>query len=67
MDEEQNILGVFGDETVAVSVIYALKKTSWKVKQVHSPIPSSKIANALAVKPSCVGYFTLVGGIIGFF
>lgn len=67
MDEERNIMGLFRDETMAVSAIHALKKTSWNVKQVHSPIPSSKIAKALAVKPSRVGYFTLVGGIIGFF
>jgi molybdopterin-containing oxidoreductase family membrane subunit len=37
------------------------------VVQVHSPIPHHRIAEALKLPKSKVGYFTLAGGIIGFF
>lgn len=61
------VMGLFSDEDHAVSAIKALKQSSWKIHKVHSPIPSHKIFKALKLKSSRVGYFTLVGGIIGFF
>lgn len=61
------ILGSFRDENQAVLAIEALRKSPWNLDRVHSPIPSHTIANALKEKKSRVGYFTLVGGIIGFF
>lgn len=67
MGSQQHILGVFAGETAVVSAINALQKTAWQISRVNSPIPSRKIAAALAVKPSRVGWFTLVGGIVGFF
>jgi molybdopterin-containing oxidoreductase family membrane subunit len=41
-------------------------ETPWVPKRVHSPVPSHRIAEALKVKTSRVGWFTLAGGIIGF-
>ena len=61
------ILGSFRDENQAVSAIEALRQSPWMLDRVHSPIPSHRIARALKEKKSQVGYFTLVGGIIGFF
>ena len=67
MPTKEYIVGSFRDENQAVSAIEALRKSPWKLDRVHSPIPSHTIANALKEKKSRVGYFTLVGGIIGFF
>ena len=65
--DEKLILGVFPDEEKVVSAIEALKPLPWGLDRVHSPFPSHKIKDALKLKKSRVGYFTLVGGIIGFF
>ena len=67
MPTKEYIVGSFRDEDQAVSAIEALRKSPWKLDRVHSPIPSHTIAKALKEKKSRVGYFTLVGGIIGFF
>ncbi len=67
MTDARTVLGVFPDEKSAVSAVWALKKTPWTVKTVYSPVPSPEMAAALPVRPSRVGYFTLVGGILGFF
>ena len=67
MSTKEYILGSFRDENQAVSAIEALKKSPWTLDRVHSPFPSHRISNALKEKKSRVGYFTLVGGIIGFF
>jgi hypothetical protein len=61
------LIGSFRDEDQAVSAIEALKKSPWKLDRVHSPFPSHRISDALKVKKSRVGYFTLFGGIIGLF
>ena len=61
------MMGVFPDEEKAVSAIEALKPLSWKLDRVHSPFPSHRILEALKLKKSRVGYFTLAGGILGFF
>jgi molybdopterin-containing oxidoreductase family membrane subunit len=61
------VLGIFAHESDAVSAVRELADTPWRVHQVHSPIPSHHLADALKLKPSRVGYFTLAGGIIGFF
>ncbi len=60
------MLGVFPDEEKAVSAIEALKPLSWELDRVHSPFPSHRILEALKLKKSRVGYFTLAGGILGF-
>ena len=67
MPSKERVIGSFRDENQAVSAIEALRKSPWKLDRVHSPIPSHRISNALKEKKSRVGYFTLAGGIIGFF
>jgi molybdopterin-containing oxidoreductase family membrane subunit len=63
---KKQMLGVFPDEEKAVSAIEALKPLSWELDRVHSPFPSHRILEALKLKKSRVGYFTLAGGILGF-
>ncbi len=67
MGAECQVMGLFTDENRAASAITALAKTPWPLEQVHSPIPSHKLSDALQQKKSKVGYFTLIGGVIGFF
>ncbi|MFH1351530.1 MAG: DUF3341 domain-containing protein [Pseudomonadota bacterium] len=61
------VMGLFREEERAVSAIEALENTQWKLQGVHGPFPSHRILDALKPKKSRVGYFTLAGGIIGFF
>ncbi len=67
MPNKKYVMGSFRDEDQAVSAIEALKASRWTLDRVHSPFPSHRISEALGVKKSRVGYFTLVGGILGFF
>ncbi len=65
MQGKKYIMGIFKDEDQVVSTLAALKETAYTFQRVHSPIPSHKIMAALDLKKSKVGYFTLVGGILG--
>jgi hypothetical protein len=67
MPTEYSVMGLFTDENRTVSAIEAIKDSPWQLRRVHSPIPSHKISDALELKKSKVGYFTLAGGITGFF
>ena len=67
MHPERYILGLFTEEEKAASTIRQMAETPYAIERVHGPIPSHKIADALKQKKSRVGYFTLAGGIIGFF
>jgi hypothetical protein len=67
MAAEKRVVSVFEDDTQAASAIEGLPGYPWKLERVHSPIPSDKIHHALKAKKSKVGYFTLAGGIVGFF
>jgi hypothetical protein len=67
MAAEKRVISLFEDDTQAASAIEGLAGYPWKLERVHSPIPSDKILHALKMKKSRVGYFTLAGGIIGFF
>ena len=67
MGAEKRVMSLFEDETRAASAIDALRALPWKLEEVHSPIPSDKILRALKPKKSRVGFFTLAGGILGFF
>jgi len=67
MPTEYSVMGLFTDENRAVSAIEAVKGSPWQLRRVHSPIPSHKISEALNLKKSKVGWFTLAGGITGFF
>lgn len=63
---EKQVMGLFANEEQAVAAITELKGSPWSLKRVHSPIPSHRIAAALQLKKSPVGFFTLCGGIFGF-
>ena len=65
MQGKKYIMGLFKDEDQVVSTLAALKETAYKFQRVHSPIPSHKIMDALNLKKSKVGWFTLTGGILG--
>ena len=62
-----SIMGIFPSERGAATAIDRLRETPWIIERVHSPIPSHDIENTLEPPKSKVGWFTLVGGIIGFF
>lgn len=66
MPRERHIMGLFKDEAQVVSSIEALKTSPYEFVRVNTPIPSHTIMNALNLKKSKVGWFTLCGGIIGF-
>ena len=65
--EPISIMGVFTSENAAAAAIDELRETPWTVEGVHSPIPSHAIEHALELPKSRVGWFTLAGGITGFF
>jgi molybdopterin-containing oxidoreductase family membrane subunit len=67
MNPKLHIMGLFTDEKKAASAIEGLKDTPYTLERVHGPIPSHAISNVLRHGKSRVGYFTLAGGIIGFF
>jgi hypothetical protein len=62
-----SIMGIFASENRAASAIDHLRETPWTIERVHSPIPSHAIEETLERPKSRVGWFTLAGGIIGFF
>lgn len=66
MPRERHIMGLFKDENQVVSAINALKQSSYKFIRVNTPFPSHKIMDALKLRKSLVGWFTLCGGILGF-
>jgi molybdopterin-containing oxidoreductase family membrane subunit len=59
-------MGLFKDEDQVVDAISGLDKSSYRFIRVNIPIPSHKIMDALKLKKSMVGWFTLGGGIFGF-
>jgi len=65
-DKPISILGLFKSDVQAASAICDLKDSPWKFSRIHCPIPSDVIMDALHLKKSRVGWFTLAGGIIGF-
>lgn len=62
-----SLMGKFNSEAKAAAAIRALGETSYAIERVYSPIPSHTIADALKLPKSKVGWFTLAGGITGFF
>ena len=64
---EKHILGLFRTEDQAAETIRELEKTPYRLKRTNTPFPSHKIMDALNLKKSKIGLFTLAGGIIGFF
>ena len=67
MGTRRPIMGLFTDEARAAETIAALKASTFRLLRVHGPVPGHRISDRLEQKKSRVGYFTLVGGILGFF
>jgi len=65
MPHKHHVMGLFRQEDQAAAVIRELDEKHWDLERVHSPIPSHRIAEALKLKKSHVGLFTLFGGIFG--
>ncbi|UCD79579.1 MAG: DUF3341 domain-containing protein [Desulfobacterales bacterium] len=66
MPRNRHIMGLFKSEDSVVAAIDALKQSSYRFIRVNTPFPSHKIMDALKLKKSWVGWFTLCGGILGF-
>jgi len=66
MPLERYIMGLFKDEDLVVAAVNELKQSRYKFIRVNTPFPSHKIMDALNLKKSMVGWFTLGGGIFGF-
>jgi hypothetical protein len=66
-DERISMMGIFSREEQAASAVRGLRDSAYTLERVHSPFPSHTIAEALDLPASKVGWFTLAGGIIGFF
>ena len=66
MPRRRHIMGLFKNEDTVVSTINELKQSGYEFVRVNTPIPSHKIMDALKLKKSWVGWFTLCGGILGF-
>jgi hypothetical protein len=65
--EPISILGLFAGEDQAADAILGLRQSRFTLERVHTPFPSHKIMDVLQLKKSKVGWFTLAGGITGFF
>lgn len=67
MPDKTRVIGLFKDGGQAASVIETMGQGPWKLERVHCPFPEHRVMDALRLKKSPVGYFTLAGGILGFF
>jgi hypothetical protein len=67
MGNDRYIMGLFPSENSAAAAVKGLAETPWRVERVHSPVPSHLLAKVLNLEKSGLGWFTLVGGITGFF
>jgi len=65
--EKTKIMGLFESEADALAAIADMRSLGWVIERVHSPIPSENIPKTLGMRKSRVGWFTLAGGITGFF
>lgn len=59
------VTGLFEDDRRAAAAIRDIRATAWRLRSVHGPFPSRDISEALAVKKTPVGWFSLAGGLIG--
>lgn len=67
MPADTQLLGLFKDEAKAARAIQELAPAGFQFRRAHSPIPSHRILEVLKLTKGPVGWFTLAGGIIGFF
>lgn len=65
--ETNSVMGLFADEDEALTAVKEIKEKGWKVQEIHSPIPSDKLMGEMKLKKSKIGWFTLCGGVLGFF
>jgi hypothetical protein len=65
--ERMKVMGIFSSPNQAAQAIRDLRDTRFALERVYGPIPNHTIAEALQLPKSKVGWFTLAGGIIGFF
>ena len=61
MTAETCIMGLFTDDAKAARAIQELPALGFGFRRAHGPLPSRRIAEALGLKKSKVGWFTLVG------
>jgi molybdopterin-containing oxidoreductase family membrane subunit len=59
------LTALFRDDRAAAEAIRALRPASWRIRNVSGPVPSEPIAEALRLKKTPVGWFTLAGGLLG--
>jgi len=64
---EEYIMATFADEESAADTLTALRSSKHPLHRVYSPYPGHRILHAMKMKKSPVGYFTLIGGLLGFF
>ncbi len=67
MPADIRVMGLFKDDGKAARAIGDLQAAGFSFLRAHSPLPSQRIVEVLKLKPSRVGWFTLAGGILGFF
>lgn len=65
-EPRMRVMGIFADDRQAAAAIGALRAAGFAVEQSYGPIPSEAIGAALQHPKSKVGWFTLIGGLIGF-
>ena len=66
MADERFVIGVFERQDDAAAAVEAIKASPFQLRRVNMPIPSHKIMDAMKLRKSRAGYFTLAGGIFGF-
>ncbi len=65
-DKGERVTALFKDPEKAAEAVRQVREKAWALADVYGPMPNEAISEALAVKKSPVGWFTLGGGIIGF-
>jgi len=61
------VTGLYNTQEETLAAVEKIQEKGFEVTEVHSPIPSNALAQALDRKKSRIGWFTLTGGLIGFF
>jgi molybdopterin-containing oxidoreductase family membrane subunit len=67
MDDERFVIGVYERQDDAAAAVEAIKSSPFRLRRVNMPFPGRKILDAMKLRKSRAGYFTLAGGIFGFF
>lgn len=59
------LTALFREDVRAAEAVRDLSSPSWRVERVCGPVPSEAIHQALRGKKTPVGWFTLIGGLLG--